>query len=89
MLVTIPNLFMAVGAIIWVPLSIGMGRRPVFLLASIMTMVATLGAGLTTTFQQFFACVCFLGLGQGFALTVVCHSLSLHKVYTNVAHGPF
>lgn len=73
MLVTVPTLFMAIGAVTWVPLTIGMGRRPVFLLASVMTMLATLAAGYTKTFQQLLACVCFLGLGEGFALTAVRH----------------
>ncbi|KAH7394265.1 major facilitator superfamily domain-containing protein [Phaeosphaeria sp. MPI-PUGE-AT-0046c] len=70
MLLTTPSLFNAIGAIVWVPLTIGVGRRPVFLFVTIITMAATLGAGYTSTFEQFLACVCFLGLGQGFALTV-------------------
>jgi MFS family permease len=70
-LVTTPTIFMGIGAFIWIPLTIGMGRRPVFLLASFLTLLATLGAGYAQTFPQLLACICFLGLGEGFALTAV------------------
>jgi MFS family permease len=70
-LVTTPTLFMAIGAFIWIPLTIGMGRRPILLLASLLTLLATLGAGFTQNFQQLLACTCFLGFGEGFALTAV------------------
>jgi MFS family permease len=73
--ITIPTLFMAIGAFIWVPLTIGMGRRPVFLLASLTTLLATLGAGYAQNFSQLLACICFMGLGEGFALTAVRRSL--------------
>lgn len=76
-LVTTPTLFMAVGAVVWIPLTIGMGRRPVFLLASLTTFMATLGASFAQNFSQLLACVCFLGLGEGFALTAVCPTLFL------------
>ncbi|KAF1920270.1 major facilitator superfamily domain-containing protein [Ampelomyces quisqualis] len=68
-LVTAPTLFMAIGAVVWIPLTIGIGRRPVFLLASITIFLATLGASYAQNFQQLLACVSFLGLGEGFALS--------------------
>ncbi|KAH7095543.1 major facilitator superfamily domain-containing protein [Paraphoma chrysanthemicola] len=68
-LVTAPTLFMAIGAFLWVPLSIGVGRRPAFLLASLVMMLATIGAGYASTFHQLLACSCFHGLGEGFALS--------------------
>ncbi|KAF2827697.1 MFS general substrate transporter [Ophiobolus disseminans] len=67
--VTVPTLLMGVGAFVWVPLTIGVGRRPAFLLSSLVTVIATLCAGFAKTFEQLLACVCFLGLGEGFALT--------------------
>jgi hypothetical protein len=76
--ITIPTLFMGIGAFIWVPLTIGMGRRPVFLFASLLTLLATLGAGYAQTFSQLLACICFLGLGEGFALTAVRYHPFLH-----------
>jgi MFS family permease len=78
--VTTPTLFMAIGAFLWIPLSIGMGRRPVFLLASFVLLAATLGAGYTQNFQQLLVCVCFFGLGEGFALTAVSHLFSHIKM---------
>jgi MFS family permease len=69
--ITMPTLFMAIGAFIWVPLTIGMGRRPVFLLASLTTLLATIGVGYSQSFAELLACVCFVGLGEGFALTAV------------------
>lgn len=52
-------------------MTIGMGRRPVFLLASLGMIAATIGAGYARTFQQLLGCLCFIGLGEGFALTAV------------------
>lgn len=80
-LVTAPVLFMGLGGFLWVPLTIGMGRRPVFLISSIMLFAATLGAGYSQTFPQLLACVCFLGLGGGFAITAV-RSLRSYKFCT-------
>ncbi|KAH3963932.1 hypothetical protein HBH70_230030 [Parastagonospora nodorum] len=68
-LVTMPTLFMAVGSFLWIPLTIGMGRRPVFLIASVTLIVACIGAGYSQSFPQLLACICFLGLAEGFALT--------------------
>ncbi|KAF2646222.1 MFS general substrate transporter [Massarina eburnea CBS 473.64] len=68
-LVTAPTLFMGIGAFIWVPLSLALGRRPVFLLAALVNFLATLSAGYAETFNQLLLCICFLGLGEGFALT--------------------
>jgi MFS family permease len=70
-LVTMPTLFMAVGSFLWIPLTIGMGRRPVFLVASVTLIVACIGAGYSQSFPQLLACICFLGLAEGFALTAV------------------
>ncbi|KAJ4983459.1 major facilitator superfamily transporter [Stagonosporopsis vannaccii] len=68
-LVTAPTLFMGFGALLWVPLSLGMGRRPIFLLAAFMMSFATIGAGHAANFHQLLTCLCFLGLGEGFSLT--------------------
>jgi MFS family permease len=70
---------MAVGAILWIPLTIGMGRRPVFLLASFVLFLATLGAGYVQTFEQLLVCVCFFGIAEGFALTAVRHLIHTHR----------
>lgn len=62
---------MGFGAMLWVPLSLGVGRRLVFLIAALMMLLATIGAGYAANFYQLLTCLCFLGLGEGFSLTVV------------------
>lgn len=62
---------MGVGAFLWVPLSLALGRRPVFLIAALLEFIATLGAGHARTFHELLGFVCLLGLGEGFALTSV------------------
>jgi hypothetical protein len=88
-LVTTPTLFMAFGSFLWIPLSIGMGRRPMFLLASVSTLVAILCAGYAQTFHELLACTCFIGLGEGFALTCVRYDRPYHKqCANNLTGGP-
>ncbi|KAF3031321.1 hypothetical protein E8E12_000796 [Didymella heteroderae] len=69
-LVTAPTLFMGFGALLWVPLSLGMGRRPVFLIAALVMLLATVGAGYAVNFYQLLTCFCFMGLGEGLSLTL-------------------
>ncbi|KAF3041899.1 hypothetical protein E8E12_005810 [Didymella heteroderae] len=67
--VTAPTLLIGIGALLWLPLSLALGRRPAFLIAALMMPLASLGAGFSTSFHSLFACVCLLGLGQGFSVT--------------------
>lgn len=62
---------MGVGCFVWVPLSIGMGRRPTLLIATIIELLALLWAGYATSFGQLIGAVCFLGLGEGLSLSLV------------------
>jgi MFS family permease len=62
---------MGFGALLWVPLSLGMGRRPVFLIAALMMLLAIIGAGYVKNFHQLLTCLCFLGMGEGLSLTMV------------------
>lgn len=62
---------MGVGALVWIPLSIGLGRRPTFLIASVMLTGACLGAGYSQCFQTLLASIIFLGLSGGFAVQAV------------------
>ena len=71
-LVTAPTLFMGIGALIWVPLSLALGRRPTFLISALFNLAATIGAGYAKTFHQLLLFLCVLGVGEGFALTPVC-----------------
>ncbi|KAJ4294197.1 hypothetical protein N0V90_007887 [Kalmusia sp. IMI 367209] len=69
-LVTAPTLFMGIGAFVWVPLSLALGRRPVFLIAAVLNLLATIGAGYSQTFHQLLGFICLLGIGEGFALSL-------------------
>ncbi|KAF2726616.1 MFS general substrate transporter [Polyplosphaeria fusca] len=68
-LASTPVLFIGLGAIIWVPLTLALGRRPVFLLATTTLMLSTVGAGCSRTYWELLFCVSFFGLAQGFGLS--------------------
>ncbi|PZC93593.1 MFS general substrate transporter [Pyrenophora tritici-repentis] len=70
-LVTGPTLAMGLGCLLWVPLSIGMGRRPTLLIANAVVILAMVWAGEAKSFQQLVAAVCFIGLGEGLSLSLV------------------
>lgn len=70
-IVTAPTLFIGLGALLWLPLSLALGRRPVFLITALMMPLFALGASFASNFYTLFACTCFLGLGQGFSTTSV------------------
>lgn len=48
-----------------------MGRRPVFLIAALVQLLATLGAGYAANFYQLLTCLCLLNLGEGLSVTMV------------------
>lgn len=62
---------MAIGAFLWIPLTLALGRRPTFLLAAVVNFSATLGAGFARTFEELLGCICVMGLCVGFGLTAV------------------
>ncbi|KAJ4983542.1 MFS-type transporter [Stagonosporopsis vannaccii] len=68
-IVTTPTLFIGLGSLLWLPLTLALGRRPVFLIVALIQPIATLGAGFSTNFHALLTCVCILGLGQGFSIT--------------------
>ena|SRR5690242_2369909 len=83
-LVTAPTLFIGFGALLWVPLSLGMGRRPTFLIAAFVMLLATIGAGYAANFNQLLTCLCILGLGEGFSLSCVfCSRFQLFDRFTD------
>ncbi|KAH6852090.1 MFS general substrate transporter [Alternaria alternata] len=69
-LVTAPTLFMGLGCFLWVPVSIGLGRRPTMLIATLVVLLAMLWAGEAGSFRSLVGAVCFLGLGEGLALSL-------------------
>jgi len=74
-------MLMGIGCLMWVPVSIGLGRRPTILIASLVELGAIIWAGQAKSFCSLVAAVCFLGLAEGLALSLVSGvaiSLSIH-----------
>ncbi|KAL9076457.1 MAG: hypothetical protein Q9157_003641 [Trypethelium eluteriae] len=64
-----PTFFMGIGAFIWIPLSLWLGRRPVFVAGSVMMLLGTLAAAFATNYATLLIAVCVLGLTEGFSLS--------------------
>lgn len=64
---------MGIGAFLWIPLSLAIGRRPVLLLASLVVLVSTICAGVERNFYLLLVALCFQGLGAGAWTSVVCN----------------
>ncbi|PVH79004.1 major facilitator superfamily transporter [Cadophora sp. DSE1049] len=64
-IVSAPKLFMGLGALIWIPLSLAVGRRPVFLLCTVILFLSSALAGFASNFGQLLVAACFIGLAQG------------------------
>ncbi|KAF2851425.1 MFS general substrate transporter [Plenodomus tracheiphilus IPT5] len=69
-LVTGPSLFMGVGCFFWVPLSIGMGRRPTLMIATIVVIIAMIWASEARSFSSLVVATCFIGMGEGLGLSL-------------------
>lgn len=65
LLASLPLLVNGVASYILVPLSIGVGRRPVLLFAGAMAWAGGLWAGFTRDLNSHIAARCFQGLGAG------------------------
>ncbi|KAG4440385.1 hypothetical protein IFR05_004125 [Cadophora sp. M221] len=59
---SIPCLFWGIGALIWVPLSMAIGRRPVFILCALLLALSTLMAGFSRNFYTHLAARCLQGI---------------------------
>ena len=66
-----PLLFMGIGACIWIPLSLAIGRRPVILICNVILLVATIWAGTAGNFYQLLIAVCLQGLATGVTASIV------------------
>ena len=67
---------MGVGAFVWIPLSLAVGRRLVFLLCAVIMTLATIWAGAAGSFYQLLAAICFQGLAEGLSTSAVSDLLS-------------
>ncbi|KAF2189375.1 hypothetical protein K469DRAFT_748034 [Zopfia rhizophila CBS 207.26] len=70
LLVDAPALFMGVGAFIWIPLSLAIGRRTVFLLCAFILVASTALSGTAQNFTQYLVAVSLQGLAEGFSTSV-------------------
>ncbi|KAH9225960.1 hypothetical protein K456DRAFT_1934377 [Colletotrichum gloeosporioides 23] len=69
-LVSTPStIFLGLGAFFWIPLSVALGRRPVFLLASVCLTVATVLAANASGFYQLLAALSLQGFSAGLSLS--------------------
>ncbi|KAK1994872.1 MFS general substrate transporter [Colletotrichum falcatum] len=70
LLVSTPStLALGLGAFLWIPLSVALGRRPVFLLASCFLILATILAANASGFYQLLAILSLQGLSAGLSLS--------------------
>ncbi|RYP14828.1 hypothetical protein DL765_006129 [Monosporascus sp. GIB2] len=70
-LVSTPTLLMGIGAFVWIPLSLALGRRPVFLLGSLTLSVGTTVAACAQSFTTLMAGLCLVGLAAGLACSLL------------------
>ena len=80
-LVTAPTLMLGIGAFIWVPISLALGRRPVSIFCTILLTLATVWAATAQTFQQLLGAICLQGLAAGSILSLVSHR-NIWKMYS-------
>ncbi|KAH7109647.1 major facilitator superfamily domain-containing protein [Dendryphion nanum] len=70
-MITAPTLFMGIGALFWIPLTTALGRRPPFIMASLLLLLACLVAGTSTNFRVLIACISVIGFCTGFSLSAI------------------
>ncbi|KAH6718731.1 major facilitator superfamily transporter [Leptodontidium sp. MPI-SDFR-AT-0119] len=68
-MVSATSLFQRFGSFLWAPLSLAVGRRPAFVLATFVLTASTLWAALSNDFYQYLAALCLGAVAQGFALS--------------------
>ncbi|TDZ30749.1 putative MFS-type transporter [Colletotrichum spinosum] len=69
-LVSTPStIFLGLGAFFWIPLSVAVGRRPVFLLGAFLLALATLLASQASGFYQLLAALSLQGFSAGLSLS--------------------
>ncbi|KAF2215305.1 hypothetical protein CERZMDRAFT_105090 [Cercospora zeae-maydis SCOH1-5] len=64
-LMTYPTMFMGVGNLVFMPLAMAIGRRPIYLLSCIILIAAGIGAGYVETYEQHLGVRMILGFAAG------------------------
>ncbi|CAF3629907.1 hypothetical protein SNK04_002118 [Fusarium graminearum] len=65
------TLFTGLGFLIGIPLSTAVGRRPVIVVAAVITFLSTMWAGHIEDFIELLLCVCLQGLAAGSATGII------------------
>lgn len=71
MLSSVPTLVTIIGALLWIPLSYAIGRRPVFVLCSVLLTLSIIAAAFSTDFYTHLAARCAQGIMGAFSYSVV------------------
>lgn len=77
------TLFTGFGYLLAIPLSTGVGRRPVFLGAAFVTTASTLWAGIAGGFTQLLIALCLQALAAGAAVGMVSDSPTIIRSFSN------
>jgi MFS family permease len=88
LLLSAPTLFMGIGAFCWIPFSLAIGRRPVFLLCTVLMLLAIIGAGTAGNFYQLLIAVCVQGLAEGVNTSMVAYPRSKVEMKMLIPAGP-
>ena len=83
MLIAGPSLFMGLGAFLWIPLSLAIGRRPIILISTILLAASSFMASIVRTPQELLISICLQGLAEGVSASVVGSYCWLAKAYSN------
>lgn len=67
----VPTLFMGIGCVIWTPMSLWLGRRPVLILCAGLMPLATLLGGASTSFGMYIVSIALQGLANGVVFSTV------------------
>ncbi|KAL8388916.1 hypothetical protein RB595_009019 [Gaeumannomyces hyphopodioides] len=65
----VPTLFMGIGCLVWMPMSLWLGRRPVLILCAGVMPVASLLSGISTSFGMYIISIALQGLANGVAFS--------------------
>ncbi|EKD20957.1 uncharacterized protein L3040_004576 [Drepanopeziza brunnea f. sp. 'multigermtubi'] len=61
-LASVPSLFWGIGALIWMPISMAIGRRPVFIICTILLFLSTLIAAISNGYYMHLTARCVQGI---------------------------
>lgn len=75
-----PTLLMGVGCVFWIPVSLILGRRPVFLCCTALYTLGVIWAGVAGGFHSLLGAVCLLGFCAAPAVSTVSYVKRVKKL---------